>query len=78
MSKRTATIAFDERDEPKSKVSDGKKHSLDSDEEDSAAEEEKQNVLNADDIEGEEEGIAGMEGEVSRQCCFQSHTFRYI
>ncbi|XP_047506913.1 CD2 antigen cytoplasmic tail-binding protein 2 homolog [Pieris napi] len=62
MAKRTATVAFDE---PKTKVIDGKKHSLDSDEEDSAAEEEKQNVLNADDIEGEEEGIAGMEGEIT-------------
>ncbi|CAK1540054.1 unnamed protein product [Leptosia nina] len=65
MAKRTATVAFDEPPQSKVKVTDGKKHSLDSDEEDSAAEEEKQNVLNADDIEGEEEGIAGMEGEIT-------------
>lgn len=43
---------------------DGKKHSLDSDEEDSGEEEEKTNVMHADDIEGEEDGNVGMEGEV--------------
>ncbi|XP_047530534.1 CD2 antigen cytoplasmic tail-binding protein 2 homolog [Vanessa atalanta] len=63
MSKRVASVAFEENVRKPSK--EGKKHSLDSDEEDSAAEEEKQNVLNADDIEGEEDGVAGMEGEVT-------------
>lgn len=47
------------------KKTEGKKHSLDSDEEDSGAEEERNNVLHADDIEGEEDGTGGMEGEVS-------------
>lgn len=64
MAKRTATEAFDLEEEKKQKT-EGKKHSLDSDEEDSGAEEERNNVLNADDIEGEEEGTGGMEGEVS-------------
>lgn len=64
MSKRGASVAFDDSVKIKPKK-EGKKHSLDSDEEDSAAEEEKQNVLNADDIEGEEEGVGGLEGEVS-------------
>lgn len=63
MAKRSATEAFDTNEVIHKK--EGKKHSLDSDEEDSGAEDEKNNVLNADDIEGEEEGIAGMEGEVS-------------
>lgn len=65
MAKRTATEAFDASEVEVTHKKDGKKHSLDSDEEDSGAEEEKNNVLNADDIEGEEEGIAGVEGEVS-------------
>lgn len=65
MAKRTATEAFDPSEVEVTHKKDGKKHSLDSDEEDSGAEEEKNNVLNADDIEGEEEGIAGVEGEVS-------------
>lgn len=64
MSKRGASEVFDENIAIKPKK-EGKKHSLDSDEEDSAAEEEKHNVLNADDIEGEEEGVGGLEGEVS-------------
>ncbi|XP_045502863.1 CD2 antigen cytoplasmic tail-binding protein 2 homolog isoform X1 [Colias croceus] len=69
MAKRTSTVAF-ETDEQQPKIAkdgkkEGKKHSLDSDEEDSGAEEEKQNVLNADDIEGEEDGVAGMEGEIT-------------
>lgn len=64
MAKRSASAAFD-TEEPTQTVRDGKKHSLDSDEEDSGAEEERKNVLNADDIEGEEEGVAGLEGEVS-------------
>ncbi|CAH2050462.1 unnamed protein product, partial [Iphiclides podalirius] len=64
MAKRSASTAFDtEASTPNTK--EGKKHSLDSDEEDSGAEEEKKNVLNADDIEGEEEGVAGMEGEIT-------------
>lgn len=63
MSKRGASFAFEEQERKPTK--EGKKHSLDSDEEDSAAEEEKQNVLNADDIEGEEDGVGGMEGEVT-------------
>ncbi|XP_041975678.1 CD2 antigen cytoplasmic tail-binding protein 2 homolog [Aricia agestis] len=63
MAKRSASVAFEA--DPPSVSKEGKKHSLDSDEEDSAAEEEKQNVLNADDIEGEEDGIGGMEGEIT-------------
>ncbi|CAH0398424.1 unnamed protein product [Chilo suppressalis] len=67
MAKRSASMAFESdgalnEDQTKCKK-EGKKHSLDSDEEDSGAEEEKQNVLNADDIEGEEEGVAAVEGE---------------
>lgn len=67
MAKRPASVAFDveDVDQKVQKKTEGKKHSLDSDEEDSGAEEEKRNVLNADDIEGEEDGDAGMEGEVS-------------
>lgn len=67
MAKRPASEAF-ELDDNKGKVQkkEGKKHSLDSDEEDSGAEEERNNVMNADDIEGEEDGIGGMEGEVSK------------
>jgi CD2 antigen cytoplasmic tail-binding protein 2 len=68
MAKRSASMALDTELESKvvtKSKKEGKKHSLDSDEEDSGAEEEKQNVLNADDIEGEEDGIAGVEGEVS-------------
>ncbi|XP_068626579.1 CD2 antigen cytoplasmic tail-binding protein 2 homolog [Battus philenor] len=64
MAKRSASTAF-EKEESSQSLKEGKKHSLDSDEEDSGAEEEKNNVLNADDIEGEEEGIAGMEGEIT-------------
>lgn len=63
MAKRTASTAFDL--EEKTKKTEGKKHSLDSDEEDSGAEEEKRNVLNADDIEGEEDGVGGIEGEIT-------------
>ena len=63
MAKRPASEAF--HVEETTKKTEGKKHSLDSDEEDSGAEEERNNVLNADDIEGEEDGVAGMEGEVS-------------
>lgn len=65
MSKRSASAAFDAAEQVVQKK-EGKKHSLDSDEEDSGAEEEKNNVLNVDDIEGEEEGVGGMEGEVSK------------
>ncbi|CAK1602083.1 unnamed protein product [Parnassius mnemosyne] len=64
MAKRSASTAFD-TEEPSQSKKEGKKHSLDSDEEDSGAEEEKNNVLNADDIEGEEEGVGGMEGEIT-------------
>ncbi|XP_061385872.1 CD2 antigen cytoplasmic tail-binding protein 2 homolog [Danaus plexippus] len=64
MSKRVASVAFNENVDRKV-VKDGKKHSLDSDEEDSGAEDEKRNVLNADDIEGEEDGAGGMEGEIT-------------
>ncbi|CAB3240740.1 unnamed protein product [Arctia plantaginis] len=64
MAKRSATVAFD-LEEVKKQKTEGKKHSLDSDEEDSGAEEERNNVLNADDIEGEEDGIGGMEGEIT-------------
>lgn len=66
MAKRPASEAF-ELDDTKETLpkKEGKKHSLDSDEEDSGAEEERNNVMNADDIEGEEEGVGGMEGEVS-------------
>lgn len=66
MAKRSASVAFDVNESvKKEKKKEGKKHSLDSDEEDSGAEEEKNNVLHAEDIEGEEDGVAGMEGEVS-------------
>ncbi|OWR40963.1 putative Aspartyl beta-hydroxylase [Danaus plexippus plexippus] len=64
MSKRVASVAFNDNVDRKV-VKDGKKHSLDSDEEDSGAEDEKRNVLNADDIEGEEDGAGGMEGEIT-------------
>lgn len=63
MAKRPASEAFEM--ETQMRKTEGKKHSLDSDEEDSGAEEEKTNVLHADDIEGEEDGEGGMEGEVS-------------
>lgn len=63
MSKRPASEAL--IDEVKKATKDGKKHSLDSDEEDSGAEEEKNNVMNSNDIEGEEEGTGGMEGEIT-------------
>lgn len=65
MAKRTASIALEDDLEKPLRHKEGKKHSLDSDEEDSGAEEEKNNVLKADDIEGEEDGIGGTEGEVS-------------
>ncbi|XP_023952074.2 CD2 antigen cytoplasmic tail-binding protein 2 homolog [Bicyclus anynana] len=66
MSKRPASVVFEEPEQSKrSEKKEGKKHSLDSDEEDSAAEEEQQNVLNVDDIEGEEDGAGGMEGEIT-------------
>lgn len=70
MAKRSASEAFELGDN-KQKVpkKEGKKHSLDSDEEDSGAEEERNNVMNADDIEGEEDGVGGMEGEVSKILC---------
>ncbi|XP_050681401.1 CD2 antigen cytoplasmic tail-binding protein 2 homolog [Leptidea sinapis] len=64
MSKRTASVAFKAKEES-CVVKGGKKHSLDSDEEDSGAEEEKQNVMNTDDIEGEEDGVGGVEGEIT-------------
>ncbi|XP_028173548.1 CD2 antigen cytoplasmic tail-binding protein 2 homolog [Ostrinia furnacalis] len=64
MAKRSASEAFDTAEQVVHKK-EGKKHSLDSDEEDSGAEEEKNNVLNADDIEGEEDGVGGMEGEIA-------------
>lgn len=66
MAKRQHSVAFKIDDDIKEKIvkKEGKKHSLDSDEEDSGAEEERNNVLNADDIEGEEEGIAGIQDEV--------------
>lgn len=41
-----------------------KKHTLESDEEDSAAEEERYNVLDEEEILGEEDGVAIMDGEV--------------
>lgn len=66
MAKRPASEAFGlDDDKPKGPKKEGKKHSLDSDEEDSGAEEERNNVMHADDIEGEEDGVGGMEGEVS-------------
>ncbi|XP_030040249.2 CD2 antigen cytoplasmic tail-binding protein 2 homolog [Manduca sexta] len=64
MSKRPASEVFDDEG-PKQPVREGKKHSLDSDEEDNGAEEERNNVMNADDIEGEEEGVGGIEGEIT-------------
>ncbi|CAD0194833.1 unnamed protein product [Chrysodeixis includens] len=64
MAKRPASEAFEMETEVLKKT-EGKKHSLDSDEEDSGAEEEKTNVLHADDIEGEEDGEGGMEGEIT-------------
>ncbi|XP_047020485.1 CD2 antigen cytoplasmic tail-binding protein 2 homolog [Helicoverpa zea] len=63
MAKRSADEAF--LVEETIKKTEGKKHSLDSDEEDSGAEEERNNVLHADDIEGEEDGVGGMEGEIT-------------
>ncbi|XP_060806452.1 CD2 antigen cytoplasmic tail-binding protein 2 homolog isoform X2 [Amyelois transitella] len=63
MAKRSASEAF-EVEEIKV-LREGKKHSLDSDEEDSGAEEEKKNILNINDIEGEEEGQGGIEGEIT-------------
>ncbi|KAL4707839.1 hypothetical protein ACJJTC_001785 [Scirpophaga incertulas] len=63
MAKRSASTAFESQEVVGKK--EGKKHSLDSDEEDSGAEEEKKNVLNADEIEGEEDGDAGIEGEIT-------------
>lgn len=67
MAKRSHKVAFDvnELSDLKPVKKDGNKHSLDSDEEDSAAEEEKKNVMHADDIEGEEDGTAGVEGEIT-------------
>ncbi|KAI5640599.1 GYF domain-containing protein [Phthorimaea operculella] len=67
MAKRSASTAFEVDEDVKKHASksEGKKHSLDSDEEDSGAEEEKNNVMPADDIEGEEDGVAGMEGEIT-------------
>lgn len=41
-----------------------KKHTLDSDEEDSGAEDERYNILDENEILGEEDGVAGMDGEV--------------
>ncbi|KAJ8736344.1 hypothetical protein PYW08_007000 [Mythimna loreyi] len=63
MAKRSASESFPVKEIIKK--TDGKKHSLDSDEEDSGAEEERNNVLHADDIEGEEDGVAGVEGEIT-------------
>ncbi|KAG7310638.1 hypothetical protein JYU34_003438 [Plutella xylostella] len=66
MAKRQYTEAFDfDEDVKKAPQKEGKKHSLDSDEEDSGAEEEKNNVLNVNDIEGEEDGVAALEGEIT-------------
>uniref|UniRef100_A0A1E1WNB0 GYF domain-containing protein n=1 Tax=Pectinophora gossypiella TaxID=13191 RepID=A0A1E1WNB0_PECGO len=67
MAKRSATVAFDVEEEKVERApqKEGKKHSLDSDEEDSGAEEEKNNVMHAEDIEGEEDGVGGMEGEIT-------------
>lgn len=65
MAKRPASEAFEMEAEQVMKKTEGKKHSLDSDEEDSGAEEERNNVLHADDIEGEEDGTGGMEGEIT-------------
>lgn len=65
MSKRLASEVFELEEDKKQKKREGKKHSLDSDEEDSGAEEERNNVLNVNDIEGEEEGIGGIEGEIT-------------
>lgn len=41
-----------------------KKHTLESDEEDSDVENDKYNILDGNDIEGEEDGVGGIEGEV--------------
>lgn len=41
-----------------------KKHTLESDEDDSDVENDKYNILDGNDIEGEEDGVAGIEGEV--------------
>ncbi|XP_072942959.1 CD2 antigen cytoplasmic tail-binding protein 2 homolog [Epargyreus clarus] len=65
MAKRSASIAFEDEKKELQPKKEGKKHSLDSDEEDSGAEEERNNVLNVDDIEGEEDGVGGMEGEIT-------------
>lgn len=67
MAKRAHSVAFDVNESEKKRVSkkEGKKHSLDSDEEDSGAEEERNNVLDADDIEGEEDGAGGMDNEIT-------------
>lgn len=41
-----------------------KKHTLESDEEDSDADNDRYNILDENDIQGEEDGVAGMDGEV--------------
>lgn len=41
-----------------------KKHTLESDEEDSDVDEDRYNILDENDIQGEEDGVAGMDGEV--------------
>uniref|UniRef100_A0A1L8DCV2 Putative cd2 antigen cytoplasmic tail-binding protein 2 n=1 Tax=Nyssomyia neivai TaxID=330878 RepID=A0A1L8DCV2_9DIPT len=64
MSKRDASSVADEesgRSKKTVKFAGVKKHTLDSDEEES--DDEQYNVLDDNDIEGEEDGIAGMDGE---------------
>uniref|UniRef100_A0A0K8TMK0 Putative cd2 antigen cytoplasmic tail-binding protein 2 n=1 Tax=Tabanus bromius TaxID=304241 RepID=A0A0K8TMK0_TABBR len=66
MAKRKADLELGEVIEGQEKIFKGessKKHTLDSDEEDSG-DEDRYNILDENDIEGEEEGISGVEGEV--------------
>lgn len=71
MSKRTASEVAEEDNYLDDLVEDKQsnrpstsKHTLDSDEEDSGDDEDQYNVLNENDIEGEEDGIARVDGEV--------------
>lgn len=71
MSKRTATVVAEEDNYLDDLVADKQsnrpstsKHTLDSDEEDSGDDEGQYNVLEENDIEGEEDGIARVDGDV--------------
>lgn len=63
MSKRKFETLNDDNVEEIFTIGGKKKHTLDSDEEDSG-EDEKYNIMDENDIEGEEQGIAGIDDDI--------------